>query len=70
MVDGLSKDITRKTVVDKTDLRKSTSVGKSIAGTDASQLYPYSMCHPLPTSSRQDRKLMQFSKDSCPVRTI
>ena len=40
---------TRKTVVDETFIRKSTNICKSIVGIDASQLYPYSMCQPMPT---------------------
>ena len=30
-------------------IQKSTSLCKSIVGIDASQLYPYSMCQPMPT---------------------
>ena len=40
---------TRKAVVDETFIRKSTKLCKSIVGIDASQLYPYSMCQPMPT---------------------
>ena len=40
---------TRKAVVGETFIRKSTNVCKSIVGIDASQLYPYSMCQPMPT---------------------
>ena len=40
---------TRKAVVDETFIRKSTNLCKSIVGIDASQLYPYSMCQPMPT---------------------
>ena len=40
---------TRKAVVDETSIRKSTNIGKSNVGIDASQLYPYSMCQPMPT---------------------
>ena len=39
---------TRKAVVDETFIRKSTNICKSIVGIDASQLYPYSMCQPMP----------------------
>ena len=40
---------TRKVVVDETLIRKSSSLWKSIFSIDASQLYPYSMCQPMPT---------------------
>ena len=40
---------TRKAVADETFIRKSTNFCKSIVGIDASQLYPYSMCQPMPT---------------------
>ena len=40
---------TRKAVVDETFIRKSTNLCESIVGIDAIQLYPYSMCQPMPT---------------------
>ena len=40
---------TRKAVVDETFIRNSTNICKSIVGIDASPLYPYSMCQPMPT---------------------
>ena len=40
---------TRKALVDETFIRKSTNICKSIVAIDASQLYPYSMCQPMPT---------------------
>ena len=49
MVGGLSIVFTRKAVVDETFIRKSSNLCKSIVGIDASQLYPYSMCPPMPT---------------------
>ena len=49
MVGGPSFVFTRKAVVDETFIRKSTNLCKSIVGIDASQLYPYSMCQPMPT---------------------
>ena len=49
MVGGLSIVFTRKAVVDETFIRKSSNLCKSIVGIDASQLYPYSMCQPMPT---------------------
>ena len=49
VVGGPSIVFRRKAVVDETFLRKSTNLCKSIVGIDASQLYPYSMCQPMPT---------------------
>ena len=49
MVGGPSIVFTRKAVVDETFIRKSTNLCKSIVGIDPSQLYPYSMCQPMPT---------------------
>ena len=49
VVGGPSIVFTRKAIVDETFIRKSTNIFKSIVGIDASQLYPYSMCQPLPT---------------------
>ena len=49
MVRGLSIVFKRKAVVDETFIRKSTNLRKAIGGIDASQLYPYSMCQPMPT---------------------
>ena len=49
MVGGLSIVFTRKAVVDETFIRNSEIKCKSIVGIDASQLYPYSMCQPMPT---------------------
>ena len=49
VVGGPSIVFTRKTVVDETFGRKSANICKSIVGIDASQLYPYSMCQPMPT---------------------
>ena len=48
-VGGPSILFTRKAIVDETFIRKSASMCKSIVRTDASQLYPYSMCQPRPT---------------------
>ena len=39
---------TQKAVVDETFIRNSKNICKSIVGLDASQLYPYSMCQPMP----------------------
>ena len=49
VVGGPSIVFTRKAFVDETFIRKSTNICKSIVGIDASQLYPYSMCQPVPT---------------------
>ena len=48
VVGGPSIVFTRKAVVDETFIRKSANKCKSIVGIDASQLYPYSMCQPMP----------------------
>ena len=49
MVGSLSILYTRKAVVDETFIRKSSNCCKSVIGIDASQLYPNSMCQPMPT---------------------
>ena len=49
MVGGPSIVFTRKAVVDGTFIRKSSNLCKSIVSIDVSQLYPYSMCQPVPT---------------------
>ena len=49
MVGGPSIVFTRKTVVDETFIRDSRNICKSFVGFDASQLYAYSMCQPMPT---------------------
>ena len=49
MVGGLPIVFTCKAVVDETFIRNSENVCKSFVGTDARQLYPYSMCQPMPT---------------------
>ena len=48
VVDSPSIVFTRKAVVDETSIRKSKNICKSIVGTNARQLYPYSMCQPMP----------------------
>ena len=49
MVGGLSFFFTRKAVVDETFIRKSTTLCQSLVGIDdANQLYPYSLCQPMP----------------------
>ena len=49
MVGALSIVFTRKAVVDETFIRESSNLCKSIVGIEASQLYAYSMCQPMPT---------------------
>ena len=49
MAGGPPIAFTRKAVVHQIHIRKSTKVCKSIVGTDASRLYPYSICQPMPT---------------------
>ena len=46
---GQSNVFTRKAVVDKPFIRKSTNLCKLVVGIDASRLYPKSMCQPMPT---------------------
>ena len=48
VVGGPSIAFTRKAIVDETFIQKSANICKSIVGIDASQLYPYSMCQPMP----------------------
>ena len=49
MVGGPSIVFTRKAAVDETFIQISGKNCKSIVGIDASQLYAYSMCQPMPT---------------------
>ena len=49
MTGGTSVVFTRKAVVDETYIRNSSNACKSIVGTDASRLYPFSMCQDMPT---------------------
>ena len=49
MVGGSSIVFTRKVVVDETFIRNARNFFKSIVAIDASQLYPYSMCQPMPS---------------------
>ena len=49
MVRGPPIVFTRKAVVKKTFIRNSGNICKSIVCIDASQLYPFSMCQPMPT---------------------
>ena len=49
MVGGPSIVFTREAAVDQTFIRNSRNICISIVGIDASQIYPYSMCQPMPT---------------------
>ena len=49
MVGGLSNVFSSKAVGNETFIRKSTNLCKPIFNRGASQLYPYSMCQPMPT---------------------
>ena len=49
MVGGPCIVFTRKAVVDEFFIGKSTTSCKSVVGIDKNQLYPYSMCQPMPT---------------------
>ena len=49
MVGSLFIVFTRKIVVDDFFIRKSSNLFKPIVGIDASQLFSYSMCQPMPT---------------------
>ena len=49
VVGGPSIVFTRKAVVEETFIRKSTNFCKFIVGIDASQIYSYSRCQPIPT---------------------
>ena len=55
VVGGPSIVFTRKAVVDETFIRNSTNICKTIVGIDASQLYPYSICQPMPTGLNRRR---------------
>ena len=49
VVGGPSIVFTCKAVYDETFIRKSANICRSIVGIDASQIYPFSMCQPIPT---------------------
>ena len=48
VVGGPSIVFVRKAIVDETFIRKSANKCKSIVGIDSRQLYPYSICQPMP----------------------
>ena len=62
MVGGPSIAFPRKVVVDETFIRKSSTLCKSIVGSDASQLYPYSMCQTMPTGLYTQREYNSDTK--------
>ena len=75
MVGGLSIVFTRKAVVGENFIRKSTNLCKSIVGIDASQLYPYSMCQPMPTGlytrwnyDSESQKFMPRQNKNAPLK--
>ena len=81
VVGGPSIVFTPKAVVNETFIRKSTNLCKSLFGTDASHLYSYSMCQPMPTGlytrwnldsetsrfTQRQNKTHTFEKRSCPI---
>ena len=74
MVDGLSIVFTRKAVVDRTFIRKSSNLSKSIVSIDAKQVYSYSMCQPMPTGLytgwQNDSETMRFTARRNNSRTL
>ena len=68
MVGGPSIVFTRKAVFDETFIRKWTNLCKSIVGIDARQLYPYSICQPMPTGLFTQRKYDSESQTFMPWR--
>ena len=63
MVGGPSIVFKRKAVVDEIFIRNSRNICRYIVGIEASQLYPYSMCQPMPT-----RLCTRLEKDTEPNR--
>ena len=57
MVGGPSIVFTCKAVVEETFIRSSMNVCKSIVGDDAGQLFPHSMCQPMPTGVLLDENM-------------
>ena len=74
MTGGPSIVFTRKAVANKTFIRKSINLCKSIVGIVASQFYPYSMCQDKPTGlyTRWDYKAetQKFKARQNRVRTV
>ena len=69
VVGGPSIVFTRKAVVDKNFIRKSTNICKSFVSNDASQLYFYSMCQTMPTGLYTRRISIQKRVDTCLDKT-
>ena len=65
IVGGPSIVFTRKTVVGETKIRFSRSARKSIVGIDATQLYPYAKCQPMPT---EPYTICEFDVDIRPLK--
>ena len=68
MVGGPSIVLTRKAVEDETFIRKSSNLCKSIVGIDASLLYPYSMCQPMPTTTLKLKDSQLAKTNLAPLR--
>ena len=66
VVGGPSIVFTREAVVDETFIRKSSNICKSFVGIDASQLYPYSMCQPMPTGPSRHWDIVSETSRSTP----
>ena len=69
MVGGPPRVFTQKFFVDETHIRNSTDVCSWVVKMDARQVYPYSMCQPLPIGLYTFRDLMQICKDASLVLT-
>ena len=74
MVGGPSIVFTRKAVVGQTRIRSSSNTCKSIVGIDASLLYHYAMCQPIPTGLytrwEVDADLQRFKPRSNKIRSF
>ena len=74
MVGAPSIVFTRKAVVDEPFTRDSANNCKSIVGIDASQLYPYFMCQPMPTGLNTrweyDAEICRFKPQQNKFRTF
>ena len=73
-VDDPSIVLPRKAVVEETFIRKCANICKSIVGIDSSQLYPYSMCQPMPTALQKrcdfDSERSRFTPRQNETRTF
>ena len=74
MTGGPSIVFTRKTVEDKTFIRRSNNTCKAIVRIDSSQLYPFSMCQAMPTGLYTrwefDSDLQKFKTRQNKIRKI